>query len=217
MLDCDLVPARDPHPDDRWLCLVLHGLGDSKEGWKDIVPMLGLDRVAFGFVQAPIPHYGGWSWFDIELGERMRVDQGHIRENRRLIGELAEDLLQREGLSMARLFILGFSQGCVMALDWGLRQRERLAGIIGISGSIAFADEYPAAFGATAPTQAVLMTHGLFDPVLPIAQTRPLKDRLVAAGAAIDWREYPKDHGLDPEREIDDIRNWMARRMGKGA
>lgn len=215
MLLCDLVPAHAPHPTDRWLCLVLHGLGDSKEGWKDVAPMIGLDRLAFGFVQAPIPYYGGWSWFDIGLEGRIRVDVEQVRQGRRQLDELVDHLLEQQHLPASRLFMLGFSQGCLMALDWGLRRRERLAGIVGISGVLTLIEEYPAAFGVTAPTQAVLMTHGLHDQVIPIERTRPLKDALVAAGAAIDWREYRKDHGVDPEDELPDIRRWMAGRMGK--
>jgi phospholipase/carboxylesterase len=213
MLVCDLVPPRVPHPTDRWLCLVLHGLGDTKEGWKPVTPMLGLDRLGFGFVQAPIPYSGGWSWFDIALGERLRIDHDQVREGRRLIGELVEKTLEQQRLPASRLFLLGFSQGCLMALDWGLRHPQRLAGIVGISGSIALIDEYPAAFGVRAPTQAVLMTHGLYDGVIPIQQTRPLKDRLITQGATLDWREYRKDHGLDPEDELPDINRWMAARM----
>lgn len=213
MLLCDLVPARSPHPTDRWLCLVLHGLGDTKDGWKDVAPMLGLDRLAFGFVQAPIPYYGGWSWFDTGLEGRVSINNQQVRAARHELDALVDQVLEQQRLPAERLFVLGFSQGCLMALDWGLRRRDRLAGIVGISGFLTLLDEFPAAFGVTAPTQAVLMTHGLHDNVIPIAYTRPLKDRLVASGAAIDWREYRKDHGLDPEDELPDIQRWMASRM----
>lgn len=213
MLLYDYIPPRLPRPGHTYLCVVLHGLGDSKEGWKPVAPMLHLEQVGFIFVQAPMPYGPGWSWFDINLNGPIRVNQAQVIAGRQLIDDLVDHLLEKYQLPASNLFILGFSQGCLMAIDWGLRRAERIAGIVGISGSLTLLNEFPAAFGVSSPTQALLMTHGLYDQVIPITTTRPLKDSLIALGAACDWREYEKDHGLDPDRELPDIHRWMVDRM----
>ena len=41
-----------------------------------------------------------------------------------------------------RIVLMGFSQGCAMALMTGLRHAERLAGIAGLSGYLPLADSY---------------------------------------------------------------------------
>jgi phospholipase/carboxylesterase len=102
-----------------------------------------------------------------------------------------------------------------MVLDQALRADRRFAGVVGISGFLRMVEEFPAAFGAAGLQQDILLTHGLYDGLLPIANTRRIKDRLLKLGARIDWREYPKEHTLDPLSELPDIAEWLERRMGQ--
>ncbi len=210
MLIHDIVAPRQPAPTGHqsWV-VVLHGLGDSKEGWKDVAPMLGLDRVGWVFVQAPRAYFGGWSWFDLapDLGS---IDCDHVRASRAAIEELLAHLEKNLGVPRSRLVLMGFSQGCLMTLDVGLRSAAPFAGLVAISGWLAFADEYPAAFGPAALTQKILQTHGRYDGVVPIERARPQAERLRKLGVPLTWSEYDKDHGLDPEREIADIRAFIS-------
>jgi phospholipase/carboxylesterase len=210
MLVYDLVPCRHSAPAS-WLCLVLHGLGDSKEGWKPITPELCLEDLDFAFAQAPIPYYGGWSWFDLD--GTMRPDDDQVRASRAMLDELVDHLMTTRKIPAERLFIFGFSQGCLMTLDWGLRRRERFAGLIGISGFMTMLDEYPAALGAAALQQRIFLSHGLYDGLIPIAATRRVKDRLLSLGLNVEWHEYAKEHGLDPGNELPDLHAWMATAM----
>ena len=208
MLVHDIV--RPQRPAAGW-CLVLHGLGDSKDGWKPVASMLGLDHVGFIFAQAPLSYPPGWSWFDIR-GD-FSVDDRQVRESRRLIDELIDHLLITLAIPSEKLFVLGFSQGCLMTLDVGLRSARRFAGLIGISGFMAMIDEYPAAFGAAVREQHLLLTHGLYDGLIPIASARRYRDALLKLGLKPQWCEYAKDHGIDPEDEIPDLRAWISAKL----
>ncbi len=213
MLLHDLVPPTHPSADS-YHCLVLHGLGDSKDGWKPVADELDLPQLGWCFAQAPVPYYGGWSWFDIYADHS--IDEDQQRESRDELTRLIDHLLTTLKLPSERLFLMGFSQGCLMVLDQALRADRRFAGIVGISGFLSNLDDYPAAFGAAVKQQHLLLTHGHYDSVLPIAPTRRVKDRLLAMGVPLDWREYAKDHGLDPVRELADLRGFLARRIAAG-
>jgi phospholipase/carboxylesterase len=213
MLQFDLIPPTRPTT-EAFHCLVLHGLGDSKNGWKPVAAELGLPQLGWCFAQAPISYYGGWSWFDIYADHSIDLDQQ--RESREELTRLIDHVLATLKIPSERLFLMGFSQGCLMILDQGLRANRRFAGLIGISGFLTNLDDYPAAFGSAVKQQHLLMTHGLYDGVLPIASTRRVKDRLLAMGVPLDWREYAKDHSLDPQREIGDIRAFLTRRSAAG-
>ncbi len=210
MLLHDILPPDDPR--DARHCLVLHGLGDNKNGWKPVVGELGLPRLGWIFAQAPMPYHDGWSWFDI--GNDFAIDDDQIRESRSALTTLIDHLLERLGIPSERLFLMGFSQGCQMVIDQALRADRRFAGVIGISGFLRMVEEFPAAFGAAGLTQDILMTHGLYDGLLPIINTRRIKDRLLKLGARIDWREYPKQHSVDPLSELPDIAEWLTKRIG---
>lgn len=194
----------------KWV-LVLHGLGDSKQGWKPVADYLRAPGTGWIFAQAPDAYYDGWSWFDLKLPDP-RPDPYTVTRSVKLLRGLLDHLEASRGIRREDLIVMGFSQGCLMALEIGLTDDRRFAGIVGISGWVHRLEDYPAAFGAAARQQRILMTHGTFDEVIPIELTRPQAKRLTALGLDLTWREYDKPHGLDPEHEIGDLRNFLASR-----
>lgn len=210
MLTVDYVGPADPAA----YCLVLHGLGDSMAGWKGVVPELGLSDVGFLFVNAPEPYLGGYSWFPYP-GINADPDDPHatangVRHSRGLLAKTIKGLMNRYDFSPDRLFLLGFSQGCVMVLDHALRSDECYAGVVGISGACLLLEEYPDAFGSVVRQQQILMTHGRYDDVIPISSTRAQANALQEMDVQLEWREYDKAHGVDPYQELGDIRAWMT-------
>jgi phospholipase/carboxylesterase len=201
-------PARPAPAGQGCWCLVLHGLGDSMEGWKPAAPLFAVDGLGFIFANAPDAYYGGYSWFDI--ADDFTPDPGQIRRSRALLAELIAHLLSRLAIGPGRLLLLGFSQGSLMAVDQALRSESLFAGVVGISGFMALLEEFPAAFGACARSQRLLLTHGLYDSRIPLAFARRQRDQLIALGVTPTWKEYPKEHNLDQAREVGDIRAFIA-------
>lgn len=216
MLKTDLFthkffPAKDPGPRPRVL-LVFHGLGDSLNGFTWMPPEMRLDSLSYLLVNAPDDYYGGFSWFDFTGGG---ADMGPaiagIKRSRKLIQGLIDEVIA-QGVAAEDIFLFGFSQGCLMALDAGLRTDKRLGGIIGVSGWLAFQDEYPAAFSPVAKAQSFLVTHGAFDPLLPFKTTQAQCAFLKAQGIDLTFQRYDKDHTVLPE-ELRDIRSWLGEKL----
>jgi phospholipase/carboxylesterase len=193
---------------DRWI-VVLHGLGDSRRGWQAVTPMLGLDRTGWIFAQAPDAYYEGWSWFDLRLPDP-RPDPATVERSARLLRALLAELHAKRGIAPADVVVMGFSQGCLMALEVALTSDVRFRAVIGLSGWVHDLDGYPARFGAAATQQRILMAHGRYDGVIPIALARPQAQRLQALGLDLTWCEYDVDHGLDPDEEVADLRAFIT-------
>jgi phospholipase/carboxylesterase len=200
----DLVASGTP---TRWV-MVLHGLGDSKEGWKPVADYLALPATGWIFVQAPDCYYDGWSWFDLRLPDPL-PDYTQVLRSRTRLRELLTHLEATRGIACENLTLMGFSQGCLMTMEVGLTHERPFAGLVGISGWVANIEAYPRAFGAAADRQRILMTHGTADQVIPIAVTRPQAHRLQGLGLDLTWREYAKAHGLDTESELGEIRDFI--------
>ncbi len=204
MLVHDLIPAKAGMP----TAVILHGLGDSKDGWKPVVPMLGLAGWGYCFVQAPDAYYDGFSWFDLGLEQGVRVDaDGVQRSHRELLALIAH--LESRGLPCERLALIGFSQGCLMALETTLRHPRPFLATVAISGWIHRSSDWPGQFGAAVRQQRILCTHGLDDQVVQIALARPRISALKQLGVDIMWSEYGKAHSLDPDEELPDIRRHL--------
>jgi phospholipase/carboxylesterase len=197
----------------------MHGLGADAN---DFVPMLheldlaGLPPIRFIFPNAdtmPVTINNGYvmrAWYDIvatDLGRQ--EDEAGLRASQRKV----EALIEREkarGIPAGRIILAGFSQGCAMALQTGLRQQERLAGLMCLSGYVPIADQ--AALECTPESKAtpIFMVHGRMDPVIPIARATRSRDLLQQWGYSVEWHDYAMQHSLCQE-EVDHISAWLKR------
>jgi phospholipase/carboxylesterase len=201
----DVLPGQPGAP----LALVLHGLGDSKDGWKPVAPMLGLDGWGWCFVQAPDTYGPGWSWFDLDLDGPVRVDADGVARSYRELLDLLALLEQTHGMPCERIAPIGFSQGCLMTLELVLRHARPFLASVAISGWLHREADWPAGFGPALPRQRLLVTHGRQDPVVPLSLAQPRIARLRQLGVGLHWAEYDKTHTLDPDEELLDIRRHL--------
>ena len=204
MLDNELVPAAKPRPDaSRPLMVVLHGLGDSMDGWRWFPEVMNLPWLNYLLVNAPDEYFGGFSWFDIN-GDMVPG----VERSRELLFGLLDDL-RTKGWPVEQITLGGFSQGCLMCVDVGLRYPHQLAGICGISGWICQPEKLLRQLSPVARQQRLLMTHGTLDPLIPIEKVRPQIPLLKAAGLQIEWHEFIKEHTVAGEAEISVLRNFV--------
>jgi len=209
MLETDFVPALEK--DSRWLMVVLHGLGDSMEGYRWLPQMLRLPQINYLLVNAPDAYYGGFSWYDFALDPAPGV--------RRSYGALSALLdQQREcGFPAERMFVFGFSQGCLMTIEVGLRYPHRFAGLIGISGYVHEPDRLLKELSPLALEQRFLLTHGTHDSLIPIGRVREQVALLKACGLKIEWHEFIKEHTIAGEEELRVIREFVEKGCERNA
>ena len=180
--------------------VMLHGLGDSLEGYRWMPEAINLPWLNFLLVNAPDDYYEGYSWFDLNQ------PAPGVARSRQLLFNLLDDLPGR-GFAPEQTTVGGFSQGCLMAMEAGLRYPHRFAGIVGISGWVYELERLE--LSPLATRQRILMTHGLYDPLLPIAAVRRQIPVLKAKGIQVEWHEIPKDHTIAGEQELSLVREFV--------
>jgi phospholipase/carboxylesterase len=202
MLHSEFVSARESG--SRHLLIMLHGLGDSIEGYRWLPEAMNLPWLNYLLVNAPDEYYGGYSWYDYE-----RDMVPGVTRSRRMLFELL-DAQRDQGWAAENTILGGFSQGCLMSIDSGLRYPHRLAGIVGVSGYVCEPEKLVSELSPVACAQRLLITHGTFDSVIPIEKTRPQIELLKAAGLNIEWHEFPKPHTIAGELELKVIRDFIS-------
>lgn len=200
-LQYELIPARQPN--SRALMVMLHGLGDSLEGYRWWPDAMGLEWMNYLLVNAPDPYYGGYSWFDFG-GD---IVPG-VRRSRRLLVELLEEM-GAKGFPAEWTTIGGFSQGGLMSIEVGLRHARRLAGIVCLSGFVCEPEKLVEELPPVAFEQRLLITHGTIDPLIPFAEVREQVNLLKAAGLRVEWHELVKEHTIAGEEELDIVRRFV--------
>jgi phospholipase/carboxylesterase len=107
----------------------------------------------------------------------------------------------------------GFSQGAVLALSVGLGAgRPRPARVIGFSGFLPEVEGWSLSEG---PWPPIAIGHGTYDEVIPVSFAHRARDRLVAAGASVLYRESELGHAIDPAF-VDDLRNFLLTTSSEG-
>ena len=202
MLEANFIAAQERNA--RRLMIVLHGLGDSMAGYAWVPQALRLPWLNYLLVNAPDPYYGGYSWYDFQ-GE---AETG-VRRSARLLSGLL-DAQRDAGYATKQTILAGFSQGCLMTLETGLRYPHRLAGLIGISGYVLDPARLLRELSPVAKQQRVLVTHGRQDPLIPCAEARKQMEMLKASGIALEWHEFNKAHTII-EEEIALFREFIEK------
>ena len=202
--------------------IVLHGLGADGNDFVPIAQQLDLGPVGpvrFVFPSAPVRPVtinGGYAmraWYDIyppgsNPGAPRPEDEAGLRQSAAIVQQLLDREVER-GVPSHRTVLMGFSQGCAMALMVGLRAPQQLAGIVGLSGYLplagaTLAERHPANHGTP-----VFMAHGRQDPVVEVARGEASRDALQAWGQAVDWYSYPMEHSVCAE-EVSDLNRWLV-------
>ena len=200
----------------------MHGLGADAN---DFVPMVeeldlrGLAPIRFIFPNAgtmPVTVNNGYvmrSWYDIVASDLGRQeDEAGLRASQLQI----EALIAREnarGIPSSRIILGGFSQGSAMTLQTGLRHKEKLAGMMCLSGYLPLAPKAAAEHTAESLATPIFMAHGRMDPVVPFARAEQSRDVLKQLGYNVDWHDYPMQHSLC-QQEVTDIGAWLHRILG---
>ena len=201
MLNHELIPAKEKN--SKRLLVILHGLGDSIEGYRWMPEAMDLPWMNYLLVNAPDDYYGGYAWF--EFGGNIVPG---VQRSRKMLFELL-DAMRAKGFPTERTTLGGFSQGCLLAIEAGLRYPHRLAGLVGISGWVSEPEKLVQELSPVAFQQRLLITHGTLDPLVPFAVTREHVNILKAAGLHVEWHEFVKPHTIAGEDELEVIRKFV--------
>jgi lysophospholipase-2 len=144
-------PLGKPHSA---LVIVLHGLGDSADGFADVAQMWHKQMPYAKFVlptapNQPVTLNGGMamnSWYDIEgLDERTNEKCAGIESSSQIVRRIMAEEATAHNLPYSRMVVSGFSQGGALSLFVGLQQpslETKLAGVLVMSGYLAGAGQF---------------------------------------------------------------------------
>jgi len=195
----------------------MHGLGADGHDFAPIVRELdlsGCHGIRFVFPHAetmPVTINNGYvmrAWYDI-LGMDLvrREDANGLRASQQRINDLIANEIAR-GIPAERIVLAGFSQGCAMTLQTGLRYPHRLAGLMCLSGYLPLTDTIAEERHIANQDTPIFMAHGRGDGVVIINRAEASRDVLQKLGYAIEWHEYMMQHSVCAE-EVDDISRWL--------
>lgn len=195
------------------LLLLLHGVGSNEEDLFTLAPYLD-KRFVVVSARAPFPlDYGGYGWFRIEFTPRGMVpDVEQAKQSLQMLPGFVDELVQAYGADGRRVYLMGFSQGSMMSLALTLTQPEKVAGLVAMSGRLPQQVLEHEHDRAALHAKPIIVTHGLYDPVLPVENGRAVRDHLAELAVDLTYREYPMQHEVSAE-SLRDVAGWLTKTL----
>ncbi|MFN8845209.1 MAG: alpha/beta hydrolase [Bdellovibrionales bacterium] len=197
------IPSPKP---SRKIMIVFHGRGDSLKPFKKFQEELNLDNINYLLLNAPRKYLGGFSWY----GEPPFERQGVLKIRQRVFQLLKE--LEDSGWNSQDIFLLGFSQGCLVSADVGLNYEKKLGGVVGVSGYFHFFPRWRNQLTQKSRQTPWLFTHGKKDEILDFKETHHGVEKLKSEGLNVSWVLSEKKH-IFSEQDYPIIRKWVRNQM----
>jgi predicted esterase len=186
--------------------VLLHGKGMRPAALEPFIDSLALPA-AVSVPQGPLAHADGsfsW-WHEVPPDAGVCAQRGlsrdlfdcHPQGRDQAHQALAAAIDQVGHLHGALpIWLVGFSQGGMLALDYLLARRDpRVAGLALLSCCCIALDEWQAGLPCL-QGMPVLVSHGRSDPELAFGAGLRLRDTLLQAGARVEWQAFDGDHEI---------------------
>ena len=197
------------------LLLLLHGFGADENDLFGLAPFMD-ERFFIVSPRAPFElPYGGFAWFELTIQpDKIGYNVKEFEQSRQKILEFVNELIAEHDLDAEKIYLCGFSQGAIMSLSVMLSEPEKFAGVAAMSGR-AMPEMLPAQSNFDALKDfPILVTHGIYDPVLPVENGRATNEILSRLPVDLEYKEYKMAHEISQE-SLRDVADWLSSKLDK--
>jgi predicted esterase len=189
--------AGEPLESARRAMIMLHGRGASAGD------ILGLARE---FPQAGLaflaPQATGFTWYPYSFLEPTSRNEPALSSALALVDQLVRGL-EAQGIPAESIYLLGFSQGACLALEYAARHARRYAGLIGLSGGLIGAPGTPRDYDGSLDGTPVFLGCSDVDPHIPLGRVQETAQFLEKLGGVVDVRIYK---GMGHTVNLDEVK-----------
>lgn len=189
---------------------MMHGIGSNEKNMLSLTAELE-DKFYIFSIRGHLPQPPGYSFFTIEAyGKPHRdvFDQGIDN-----IINFIDYATENYNVDNNHLYLLGFSQGAILAKTLGLVLGHKLKGLVALSGYIPkFVKEE---YNIMPVTQlSVFISHGQFDNVLPYEWGVKSSEFFKELGADVTLKSYQEGHTVSMQNHEDFV-TWILNDLQK--
>jgi len=203
-------PPTSPRAASHPTVIMLHGRGADENDLLGLAPYLD-DRLLILSVRAPYPfqYGGGFAWYDME--QVGTPEPTMFKSSYDKLITFVNDAVQQYPVDPERLFLFGFSMGTVMSYALALSRPALFRGVAANSGYVPEGTHLTYLWDQLSGV-GFSITHGIHDPVIPVAFARRARDLFARSNAQVTYKEYPMGHQIS-EESLNDVARWLTQRI----
>lgn len=164
--------------------ILLHGRGGRASDILSIASQLTVSDFALVAPQAP-----GNSWYPASFLAPPRQNEPWLSASLKRLDDLVASL-EKRGIPQERLYLLGFSQGACLTLEFVARQATRYGGVVVFTGGLIGDKIYPEKYSGTFANTPIFIGTGDPDFHVPVERVHESTALLKSMGAQVNEKVY---------------------------
>jgi predicted esterase len=187
--------------------VLLHGRGATAEDILSLGAALRREAVAYLAPQAV-----GYAWYPQRFIAPVAMNEPHLSSALGVV-EACLGLAADAGIPLERTFLLGFSQGACLALEYAARNPARYGGVIALSGGLIGDPAVPRTDVGDLAGTPVFLGCSDVDGHIPLPIVHRSAEVMRRLGGAVDERIYPGMGHTVNDDELDAVRAFVDRAL----
>lgn len=183
--------------------IMLHGRGATAEN----IITLAEEFDADGFVFIA-PQAAENTWYPYRFLNPIESNEPWITSGLNKISSLMA-MVENRNIPSERIYLLGFSQGACLTLEYAARNAKRYGGIFGLSGGLIGPKETPRNYSGLMNSTPVFLGCSDIDPHIPVERVHETADIFNTLDADVTKVIYPGMGHTVNEDELDFINNLL--------
>ncbi|MBE1555470.1 alpha/beta hydrolase [Sporosarcina limicola] len=178
---------------------LLHGMGSNEEDLPQLVQDFKGSHHIFS-LRGPIVLYPDYTFFTIEEeGKPIRAEFDEVLTT---IQSFIQEAIVEFGLDEDQIYVLGFSQGAVLAQSLALTMGSMIRGVVALSGYVPDFVKMDYEQHTVAHLN-IFISHGAYDYIIPPHWGEESKEYFETLGAKVTFKTYNDGHGVTPDNHQD--------------
>ena len=192
--------------------IMFHGYGSNKDDLFSFAKFMNPNFLIIS-IQAPIKmDYNSYCWWSLSLNNDMQL-QMDVKEAKNSLNELnrfiSADLSVKYNFGLNQVYLLGFSQGCMISYALSINFPKNYKKAVGLSGKIPheiinFNEKFDYS------NHNFFCSHGLNDQVIPIEFARESDRWFSEKNINHKYLEFESAHGINSEN-FEQMNLWLLK------
>jgi len=197
--------------------ILLHGYGSNESDLFDIAKSFD-DRFITFSLRAPLAANGGqgYSWFGLEFlpDKKFNYNYNEAKESRSKILSFVSNACRSYNADSTQVFIMGYSQGAIIAYDIIFSKPEKIKGVVALSGFLLDETKKMNIDFVKLAKLKFFIAHGNMDNVIDFKEGEKAFTFLEGKKMNAIFKTYEIPHSING-KELNDIKAWLQSNIQK--
>jgi phospholipase/carboxylesterase len=200
----NIIEAGKPLKEAKKALIMLHGRGASAQDILSLKEYLPVDDFYIAAPQAT-----NFTWYPYSFMAPVPQNEPWLSSALKLLNSLVNDI-EAGGIKSENIFVLGFSQGACLTLEFATRNARRWGGVASLTGGLIgekiHHENYLGNFNGT----PVYISNSNNDPHVPLSRSEESKKIMESMGAVVSLQIFTNRPHTILKEELDGVGRMMA-------